>query len=146
MAIATYSPLSREELRQLLAPDGEESAHAWEELTGGLRTLLHLWTATYMRPLVPEASARKMIPHALRALRETPFYPRALHNAQAVEEIERQFRERGPGVEMYRVIDDCIEAMLEEWMAIRHYPDPPPALTSREPDPRFEPWPAAASR
>lgn len=142
----SYSPLSREELDVLLAPNEQETAQAWDDLTAGLSTLLHLKTATYPRPLVPEESARKMIPEALQALRDTPFYLRALHNARGVEEIERQFREHGPDPELYRVVDDCIESMLEEWMAIQHYPDPPPALTSREPDPRFEPWRAVGSR
>ncbi|HEX6040073.1 hypothetical protein [Longimicrobium sp.] len=140
MPDTSYSPLPREELDVLLAADEQETARTWNDLTVGLSTLLHLWTATYPRPLIPEATARQMIPEALQALRDTPFYPRALHNARVVEEIERQFREHGPRLELYRAVDDCIETMLEEWMAIEHYPDPPPALTSREPAPRVEPW------
>lgn len=91
-----------------------------------------------MRPLIPEATAREMIPAALRALERTQFYSRALENAQAVEEIERRFREHGPSAELYRAVDECIEAMVDEWNAVRYYPEPPPVLTPlREVDPRY---------
>lgn len=144
MPSMSYSPLPRHELDVLLAPASQDAARAWEDLTGGLRTLLHLMTATYMRPLIPEATARESIAEALRALEGTPFYSRALHNAQAVEEIERRFREHGPSTELYRAVDECIEVMLDEWNAIQHYPEPPPILTPlREVDPRFE-WRYAA--
>jgi hypothetical protein len=144
MSSTSYLPLSRQELDVLLAPDEEATARAWDDLTTGLNTLLHLMTATYMRPLIPEETAREMIPEALRVLEGTPFHARALHNAQAIEEIERRFREHGPSMELYRAVDECIEVMLDEWNAIQYYPEPPPILTPlREVDPRFE-WQYAA--
>lgn len=142
-----YSPLTRDELDLLLAPGAEDVADAWDRFTGGLHALLQLKTRTYPRPLVPEAHARESIPEAMRALSGTPFYEKAFRNAHAVEEIERGFRDGEGRPELYQAVDEFLEAMLDEWNAIRYYPDPPPVLTSSaESNPIYERWYASGGR
>ncbi|HLM68419.1 MAG TPA: hypothetical protein VK358_12860, partial [Longimicrobium sp.] len=87
MPALRYSALTHDEVGLLLAPGAEDAERAWDRLTGGLHTLLHLLTLTYPRPLVPEEDARRDIPEAVAALRNTPFHQKALGNARVVHHI-----------------------------------------------------------
>jgi hypothetical protein len=130
MSNLAYSPLSRDEVRVLLAPGAEDAADAWARLTGSFQALLGLRTLTYTRPLIPEGEARESIPESLDRLGGTPMYAKAVQNARTVEAIERRFRDGKAGADLYLAVDDYIEALLDEWEAIRHYPETPPVLLS----------------
>lgn len=136
MPSMNYSPLSRDDLDVLFAAGAEEAAHAWDRLAGGFHTLLKLRSITYPRPLVPEEYARQEIAESLEELRGTRLHHRALRNARAMQEIEQRFREQGPSSELYGAVDDYIEALLEEWDAIRFYPGAPPRASTVAGTPR----------
>lgn len=125
-----YSPLARDDLDVLFASGAEETARAWDRLAGGFHTLLKLRSVTYARPLVPEEYARQEIADSLEELRGTRLHDRALQNARALQEIEHRFREHGPNSELHGAVDDYIEALLEEWDAIRFYPEAPPRAST----------------
>lgn len=135
MPSTAYTALTRDELKDLLAPGAEDTARAWDRLAGGFHSLLKLRSITYPKPLVPEEYARQEIAHSLEELRDTRLYHRALENAQALEEIERRFHEQGPSSGLHGAVDDFIEALLEEWDAIRFYPDRPPPVSKVSRDP-----------
>jgi hypothetical protein len=113
-------------MAELLASGAEEPAEAWDRLTGGFHTLLSLKTLTYPRPFVDAEDARESIRRSLEALDRTSFRERAVRNACAVAEIERRFREQGPSPALHRAVDEMIAALLDEYDAIRLWPEVPP--------------------
>jgi hypothetical protein len=124
MASTSYSPLSRESVGLLL--ENEKTTRAWERLTDGLTGVLSLKGTYHPRPLIDEEYARELIAEGLEELTESPFHGQAARNARALEEIERQFNERGPAAELHRAADDYLDALLNEWDLLRFYPEEPP--------------------
>lgn len=127
MSGPVYHPLSRRELEVLLAPENKEMELSWGRLRGALHGIVGMLSITYPRPLYHyEDSARRSLAEEPERLRGTPFHAAALQNVQAAEEIERLFRELGPAPELHAMVDDYLDALVDEFDAIRLYPEFPP--------------------
>jgi hypothetical protein len=123
----TYHPLSRTELELLLASENKEMELSWGRLRGALHGIIGMLSITYPRPLYYyEDSARRSMAEEPERLRGTPFYSAAVNNVQAAEEIERMFRERGHTPELHAMVDAYLDALVDEFDAIRLYPQIPP--------------------
>lgn len=122
-----YQQLSREQIELLLAPENAELERAWDSLTGALHGLIAVLSDTPPRPLYfYEESDRRDLVEQPRRLWGTAFHDVALHNVQAAGEIERMARERGDAPEVQEIIDGYADALLDEYDAIRLYPEIPP--------------------
>jgi hypothetical protein len=127
MTVPEYQQLSREQIQLLLAPENAEPERAWDSLTGALHGLIAVLSNTHPRPLYfYEEFDRQRVVEDRDALRGTPFHAAALHNVQAAEEIERMARECGDAPEVQEIIDRYVDALLDEFDAIRLYPEIPP--------------------
>lgn len=119
-----YQQLSREQIELLLAPENAELERAWDSLTGALHGLIAVLSDTHPRPLYfYEELDRQDLIEQPRRLWGTAFYEVALHNVQAAEEIERMARECGNAPEAQEIIDRYVDALLDEFDAIRLYPE-----------------------
>jgi hypothetical protein len=122
-----YQQLSREQIELLLAPENAKLESAWDSLTGALHGLIAVLSDTHPRPLYfYEAFDRQRVVEDRDALRGTPFHAVALHNVQAAGEIERMARGCGDAPEVQEIIDRYVDALLDEYDAIRLYPELPP--------------------
>jgi hypothetical protein len=127
MNTPAYHPLSRAEVALLLAPENKELELIWDRLAGALHGVIAMLSVTYPRPLYHyEDSARRALVEQLERLCGTPFHEAAARNVRAAEEIERMFRERGHTPELHEVVDRYLDALLDEFDAIRLYPEFPP--------------------
>lgn len=134
MTRPAYQPLTREQIKLLLMPENADVRRAWDSLNGALHGLVAVWSDTHPRPLYfyEEADRRDLIDQPAR-LRGTPFHEIALHNVRAAGEIERLARERGGLPEVQAIIDRYVDSLLDEFDAIRHYPEiPPPRIADEE--------------
>jgi hypothetical protein len=133
MKNAAYRPLSRPEMELLLAPQNSDAALAWSRLRGALHGVVGMVSITYPRPLYYyEDAARADLVEQPRRLAGTPFHRAAIHNVHAAAEIERLFRERGHTPEVHALADEYLDALLEEFEAIRLYPEVPPRPVDEE--------------
>ncbi|HYR07565.1 MAG TPA: hypothetical protein VEQ60_07345 [Longimicrobium sp.] len=122
-----YQPLSREQIELLVAPENGHLQRAWDSLNGALHGLVAVLSDTHPRPLYfYEESDRRRVVEERDRLRGTLFHAAAVANVRAAEEIERMARERGDAPETQRIIDGYVDALLDEFDAIRLYPEFPP--------------------
>jgi hypothetical protein len=122
-----YHPLSREQIELLLAPEHSGMELVWQSLAGALHGVIAMLSITHPRPLYHyEDSARRRIAEEPERLRGSPFHSAALENVLAAEEIERMFRERGHAPELHAMVDAYLDALVDEFDAIRLYPEFPP--------------------
>lgn len=132
MNIPEYQPLSREQIALLLAPANVDLERAWDSLTGALHGVVAMLSVTHPRPLYYyEDAARRDLVEQPERLRGTAFHDTAVRNVRAAEEIERIFRERGHTPELHEIVDRYLDALLDEFSAMRLYPEVPPR---RDPD------------
>jgi hypothetical protein len=127
MTIPEYRSLSREQIECLLAPENAHLERAWDSLNGALHGLIAVLSDTHPRPLYfYEETDRRRVVEERDRLRGTPFHAAALHNVQAAGEIEQMLRDRGNVPEVQEIIDRYVDALLDEYDAIRLYPEIPP--------------------
>jgi hypothetical protein len=121
-----YQSLSREQIGVLLAPENVHLERAWDSLNGALHGLIAVLSDTHPRPMYfyEEVDRRRVVEERNR-LRGTPFHAAAVANVQAAEQIERMARERGDTPEIQEIIDAYVDALLDEYDAIRLYPEIP---------------------
>jgi hypothetical protein len=133
MTRTEYRALSREQIALLLAPANNDAERAWDSLTGALHGLIAVLSDTHPRPLYfYEESDRRRVLEEPERLRGTPFHAAAAANARAAEEIERMARERGNSPELQEIVDRYLDALLDEFDAIRLYPEIPPCPRMKE--------------
>jgi hypothetical protein len=136
MSAPAYQQLSREQIALLLAPGNEELESAWMRLTGAMHGMMKMLSVTYPRPLYyEEEDARRALVEQADKLQESPFYETAAGNVQAAGEIERLCREQGRTDEVNALVDAYIEGLLDEYDALRLYPELPPVRPVQEPNP-----------
>jgi hypothetical protein len=136
MSAPAYQQLSREQIGLLLAPGNEDLESAWMRLTGALHGMMKMLSVTYPRPLYyEEADARRALVEQPERLRESPFYEAAVGNAEAAGEIERLCQEQGRTEKVNALVDAFIEDLLDEYDALRLYPEVPPPRAVQEPNP-----------
>jgi hypothetical protein len=127
-----YHPLSRGQLDVLLAAENKVLEAAWSRLRGALHGVVGMLSITYPRPLYYyEDAARRSMAEEPERLRGTPFHAAAVKNVLAAEGIERIFQEQGHTPELHQIVDRYLDSLLDEFDAIRLYPEVPP---QRDPD------------
>jgi hypothetical protein len=127
MSGPVYHALSTNEVELLLTPENEEVELAWTRLRGALHGVVAMLSVTYPRPLYHyEESARRRMVEEPERLRGTVFYDTAVRNVRAAQEIERIFQERGHTPELHEIVDRYLDALLDEFAAMRLYPEIPP--------------------
>ena len=134
MNAPAYRPLSRDQLDVLMAPGNEELRESWDSLTGALHGTVAMMSDTSPRPLYwNDAFNRQRLASEPARLRGTPFSDVARENVRAAETIERMWRERGHAPDVQSVVNGYLDALLDEFEAIRLYPEIPPARDESEP-------------
>lgn len=132
MNAPAYHTLAPGEVEYLLAPENEHLARAWSRLRGALHGVVSMLSVTYPRPLYYyEEAARRDLVEQPERLRGTPFYGVAVRNVRAAEEIERTFRQHGHTPELHEMADRYLDALLDEFDAIRLYPEVAPRRESQ---------------
>ncbi len=128
-----YHPLCGEQISTLLAPENADLERAWDSLTGALHGLIAIWSTTHPRPLYfyEELDRRDLVEQPARLL-GTEFYEIALHNVRAAEEVERIASERGDTPEVREIVDQYVDAILDEFDAIRQFPEIPRSRSADE--------------
>ena len=127
MSNPEYHALSREQMGLLLASENAPMERAWDSLSGALHGLVAVLSDTHPRPLYfYEDSDRRRVVEERERLRGSPFHAAAVANVRAAEEIERMALECGGTPEVQEVIDRYVDALLDEYDALRMYPDLPP--------------------
>lgn len=127
MTAPEYQALSREQIALLLAPANADAERAWDSLAGALHGLVAVLSDTHPRPLYfYEESDRRRVAEEPERLRGTPFHAAAVANVRAAEEIEQMARECGNGPDLQEIVDRYVETLLDEFDAIRLYPEIPP--------------------
>ena len=123
-----YQSLSREQIALLLAAENAHLERAWDSLSGALHGVVGMLSVTYPRPLYYfEDSARQRLTQEPEHLRGTPLHAAAVRNVHAAQEIERLFGDHGHTPELHAMVDAYLDALLDEFDAIRFYPERPPA-------------------
>jgi hypothetical protein len=126
MSEPIYHALSRRHLDFLHAPGNADLARAWESLSGALHGLVAVLSNTHPRPFYfYEALDRRALVEQPNRLKGSPLYDIARTNVHAAEEIETMAREEGNSREVQEVVDRYLDALLDEYDAIRLYPEPP---------------------
>jgi hypothetical protein len=132
-----FRTLNREQMDWILEPANEKYLEAWDRFKGGMSTLLSLRSRYYPRPFANEAFGRDEIATPLCELRGTELESQAKQNVRRVEEVVAG-ADRGCRA-CWDAVDDIIDLMLDEDVALRAYPGPAPVLTSTTPRQRFAP-------
>lgn len=134
MNIPGYRPLSRAQLDLLMAPGNDELQECWDSIAGALHSTLSMLSVSRPRPLYwDDAFNRQRLASEPARLRGTPLHEIALQNVRAAEEIERMFREQGHSPELHAIVDSYLDTLLDEFDAIRLYPEvPPPRISDEE--------------
>ena len=127
MNTPAYHPLSRDEVALLLAPENKELELVWDRLAGALHGVVAMLSITHPRPLYYyEDAARRSMAEDPERLRGTPFHAAAVKNVLAAEGIERILQEQGHTPELHQIVDRYLDTLLDEFDAIRLYPEIPP--------------------
>lgn len=133
MNAPTYEPLSQDRVALLKSPANAELEQVWSRLAGALHSTVGMLSVTHPRPLYwDDRFNRERMKHDPERLRGTPFHEPAVRNVSAAEEIERLFQEQGPTPELHAIVDAYLDALLDEFDAIRLYPEIPPHRISDE--------------
>jgi hypothetical protein len=127
MSKPVYQRLSREQIGLLQMPENAQLQRAWDSLSGALHGLVSVLSDTHPRPLYfYEESDRRRVVEERDRLRGTPFHAAAVANVLAAEEIEQIARERGDTPDAQEIINQYVDALLDEFDEIRLYPRCPP--------------------
>ncbi|MBW3571215.1 MAG: hypothetical protein KY467_08915 [Gemmatimonadetes bacterium] len=133
MNTPAYRPLSRELIGVLLSPENTAAEQSWSRLAGALHSNVSMLSVTHPRPLYwNDEFNRQRIAEEPARLRGTPFFEPAVANVRAAQEIERMARERRGTPEVQDVVEQYLDALLDEFDAIRFYPERPPVRPAGE--------------
>lgn len=135
MKIMEYSGLVPAEIELLRDPAHKAPHEHWRSAVGALLGVMGVLGATYPRPLYYEGHEKEWADAArhLQALRGTMVYDRLADNVAVARGIWREWEEHGDTNEVREAADDFLEALLDDTLYLRHYPERPPERTHRLP-------------
>ena len=135
MKVMHYSMLDATEMAFLADPANDDPREHWEDAKSSLSGMLSMLSPTYPKGLLYKGEEREWaeIREHVEALRRTPLYERLADNAALARDIWREWEENGHTPELHEAVDSYLEAIADESVYLRYYPDDPPPRRPRSP-------------
>jgi len=133
MKVMHYSQLDATEMAFLADPANHDLQEHWEDASLSLSGMLVMLSPTYPKGLLYTGEEHEWaeIRQHVEALRGTLLYERLADNAAVARDIWTEWEENGHSRHLHEAVDSYLEALYDESVYLRYYPDDPPPRPPR---------------